>query len=707
MGSEQPKIEKAIKTPEIIQTPAPVELENFIPPQYAGLPSEVAEEIWTEPVYVDEEQNRAVQGRREAGLAQIRERENTREATKDKLATEQYAQLSEDRKKEFPSLQQKSAEGIAQHIKGTKKIKNLSSEEIFILSKAEDVWKESQKEKPGAPLTMTFDREIDKKIYANLLNKLAFDQVKVKKAEAEQQKLNKVREDLGLPPEIKPATELQHEKKLETKVESKETPDLVELKRVFDRMIGRANRPSLKKAQEDLYNNLKNEGNKTKIAEVILEGLRQEKRTADYPANPEYEKAWEDARRKTEGIGSKVENDWNYRGEFASKESGTKTETRGSLNIDVTPDVVRELDDLIKRGVFKGNYKFGDPNTGASALARHDAVTLYFLENPSEEAKVALSDIAKRNLRGENLLGKKISEGFYMSEVGSVSGTHAKGLIEKLNTVDDKLGKAVGNFLTDRTGRIAMSEAQYYATKETLNLYGYDISYDKEKGMQLGKFEQSEKGDKEKKWEERRKEIEQITDATGRGIDEGIKETVTAFNVNEISTSQSCEGHDEVEGGHRPWPWVEVAAPDEPEERFIGEAEAFVKAAQENNIPLEELKKGSPEEVYWKLRRETSQSPVTPEYQAWEEKNKRLRTKVIELLGEFYNNREAKTDVRLQAEESEGNSFEISSEREALNRFLNNELNDEEKKNLLDKLPKRQKEMRDFTEFLKKRYLES
>ncbi len=488
MDGKNQKVETANLSPEGAKRPSSVEPENIVPPQYAGLPSEVAEELWTEPIYVDEEQNRAVQERRTAGLAHIREREKAREVGKEQISTEQYALLTEDQKREFPLLQRQAAELVAEHIKGTTAIGTLSPEELFILNKAEDAWKESQKANPDASLTMTFGQEIDKNIYANLLNRLALEQSRLKRVEADQQQLSKVRKDLGVPTPIKP-TATQPEVASPPKKEGvvTESKPIAKLTEVFNQRIAKTERPALKKALKALLEEIKTDGNRTKIAEVLLEDSRQEKRTADYPVNPEYNKAWEYALQHQEGMQSKIQNGWNYRGIFPSKSEGTKTETRGSLNINVTPDVVRELDSLIKRGVFKGNYKFGDPETGASALARHDAVTLYFLEQPSKEALDALSNIGKRNFRGDNLLGKKISEGFYMSEVGSVSDTHAKGLIEKLRAVDEKLGTAVKHFLSDSTGRIAMSEAQFYATKETLNLYGYDVAYDKEKGVTLVK----------------------------------------------------------------------------------------------------------------------------------------------------------------------------------------------------------------------------
>ena len=85
-----------------------------------------------------------------------------------------------------------------------------------------------------------------------------------------------------------------------------------------------------------------------------------------------------------------------------------------------------------------------------------------------------------------------------------MSNTHAKGLVESVKKVDEKLGKAVEAYLTHR-GRTAMSEAQFYAVKDALNAYGYDVSYDEEKGLLFG--ESGEKGaeqnQKEKKLEEK------------------------------------------------------------------------------------------------------------------------------------------------------------------------------------------------------------
>jgi len=53
---------------------------------------------------------------------------------------------------------------VAKHVKGTQGIENLTGEEIRVLRKAEDAWKDSQEKNPGAPLTIKFGKEIDNKV---------------------------------------------------------------------------------------------------------------------------------------------------------------------------------------------------------------------------------------------------------------------------------------------------------------------------------------------------------------------------------------------------------------------------------------------------------------------------------------------------------------------------------------------------------------
>lgn len=206
-------------------------------------------------------------------------------------------------------------------------------------------------------------------------------------------------------------------------------------------------------------------------------------------------------------------------------------------------------------------------------------------------------------------------------------------------------------------------------------------------------------------WKEKLKEIETWIDGEGRGLDPGIKETVVGFNLNGISTAQSCEGHADRAGGQRSWPWVRVSAPGEPEERFVGEQELFGEAARVHGVPLEQLKKGIPEDVYWEVRRKVVENDETSEYKDWEKQNKVLREKTQELLQEFYRDRRVPEDIELVVDDMEGGSFEVHSREDLTNNFIFKELSETELDMLIKKLPQRQAEMTAFTKFLKRKFL--
>lgn len=219
------------------------------------------------------------------------------------------------------------------------------------------------------------------------------------------------------------------------------------------------------------------------------------------------------------------------------------------------------------------------------------------------------------------------------------------------------------------------------------------------------KFEQP-KSPAELEWEDKLKEIETWIDGEGRGLDPGIKETVAGFNLNGISTSQSCEGHADRTGGQRPWPWVEISALNEPPERFVGEGQIFEEAARVHGVSLEQLKKGIPEDVYWEARKKAVENDETPEYKEWEKKNALLREKAAFLLQEFYRDRQVPENIELVIDAGESGEFEIHSRENLTNKFVSRELNESELDALIKKLPERQAEMSAFAQFLKKRHFE-
>ncbi len=212
--------------------------------------------------------------------------------------------------------------------------------------------------------------------------------------------------------------------------------------------------------------------------------------------------------------------------------------------------------------------------------------------------------------------------------------------------------------------------------------------------------ESPEKIAKEKHLEEIRSGLEKVTDAVGKPIDEGIKETIAVFNAIELPTYQPCEGHENTAEG-RPYPWVAIADGSEPEERYIGEREAFEKAAQDYNVSLDDLvKKFEPNDVWNKVMDEVMPRGETLEYREWTEKNQAFYEYAGKLLDKFYKEHTVDADMQLIRVLGAGNEFEVHSEQP----IDFDELSEAEKQNVIAKLPARQKEMADFTEFLKNYY---
>lgn len=113
------------------------------------------------------------------------------------------------------------------------------------------------------------------------------------------------------------------------------------------------------------------------------------------------------------------------------------------------------------------------------------------------------------------------------------------------------------------------------------------------------------KSEKQILWEQKRAEVDKITDSRAKEIDEKIKEPVVAFLMHEFTTSGSCEGYVVAEGEdeHKvphPYPWIEVYAP-EPE--GWEESEEKRRERTIKNLKQQQRMTGLLEEFY--QRRET------------------------------------------------------------------------------------------------------
>jgi hypothetical protein len=264
-----------------------------------------------------------------------------------------------------------------------------------------------------------------------------------------------------------------------------ETDAESQLNELVESAVGQFKNEAAKNLIREQYERRSEPGYRRLLASSLFSARYRGYREADYPIDKNEQQIWEHAV-QDKRMNHIEQNEWTYRGIFPEKERGKTTETRASLNVALTPELLAALDALIEQGELVGNYKFGEPGTGASALERHDSITLYFLEEPSEEVLKKISELAQPYVRGNNLLGKKIAEGFYVSEIGSVQEEHIKSFVEELQDVDPEFSQAINEYVTRKDNKgLGMSEAQYYAVKDVAEAFGYNLEYDGVKGFAL------------------------------------------------------------------------------------------------------------------------------------------------------------------------------------------------------------------------------
>lgn len=210
-------------------------------------------------------------------------------------------------------------------------------------------------------------------------------------------------------------------------------------------------------------------------------------------------------------------------------------------------------------------------------------------------------------------------------------------------------------------------------------------------------------GDKKVKLEMIRRDVERWADSQGKRVDEGIKETVVILNAIGLPTSGSCEGHTDY---GVPVPWVDIEAPNAPEERFIGQNAAFARVARKYNITIDEAKSGRLVKVYEEAMKECCGNGETKEHKKWRRENRKLMRKTKILLAEFYQDREVEQSLKLQIAENAEGGFRIHNGGDDY-KPISKAVSGQEKIALSEKLARYQKEMRDFTDFLKGKYRES
>ncbi|MDD5566758.1 MAG: hypothetical protein PHH01_01040 [Patescibacteria group bacterium] len=207
------------------------------------------------------------------------------------------------------------------------------------------------------------------------------------------------------------------------------------------------------------------------------------------------------------------------------------------------------------------------------------------------------------------------------------------------------------------------------------------------------------RAEKEALWKKTATVVDQVIDAEKEPIDRGIKETVIALNVHNINTSGSCEGHINHGTGT---PWVQIEAPGEPEERYIGQNDAIQKIAEKHSLNFDDVKRGIDEKAHEEASDIYSNNGETSDFTKWREQNRIMKQRVAELLGEFYQDREVSPDVHLMLDDYDDDSFRLNTGSDK--KPINEQPDDNQRRELTQRLQRDQVEMTAFTEFLKKKY---
>ncbi len=204
---------------------------------------------------------------------------------------------------------------------------------------------------------------------------------------------------------------------------------------------------------------------------------------------------------------------------------------------------------------------------------------------------------------------------------------------------------------------------------------------------------------KNRMWEEKQAEIDNLVDRLGAPIDEGIKPVVIGLNVHNLPTIASCEGH--TDWGMNA-PWVEIAASNEPEFRFKGEMGVYKKIAKKYNIEYDAVRHGENFEAWGEAITLASENDETKEYKAWKEKNKVLVKKAKTLLKEFYKGSNISPEIKITVDRDDGYHFRLFNGGDDYRPF-DEKMGKKEQQKLSHRLKAYQEEMNRFASFLKEK----
>ena len=188
-------------------------------------------------------------------------------------------------------------------------------------------------------------------------------------------------------------------------------------------------------------------------------------------------------------------------------------------------------------------------------------------------------------------------------------------------------------------------------------------------------------------------------------IEKGAIKIITALNVLDIPTSQSCEGHISYEDNETRIvvPFVELSVPTQPEKRFVGQEKLVQKVAKKYGVPVEDVRTTILHNAHWE---EFSGAEEAKEYKEWRRQNKKISKKAGKFLQEFNKDNAIPEHVRLTINEQEAGHFDISNigGRQGWQSVGEKDLTPKQKAETAEQLAQYQWQLDAFANFLRRKY---
>ena len=214
---------------------------------------------------------------------------------------------------------------------------------------------------------------------------------------------------------------------------------------------------------------------------------------------------------------------------------------------------------------------------------------------------------------------------------------------------------------------------------------------------------------KQEEWKKREAEIQETTDGLGLPLDKGIVEGVVALNLFGFPTSQSCEGHFDINALEHRFkylnPFIEIAPDNYPwADIYSGELELLTKMAASQGLKVEDVLNDASQHVsiIHAASAACCDNETSETYNAW----KKVLDKYLsplEMLLEEFNRGRTEGDAKLMVQDSMGGIRVLSKSAEQI-LDINEHIDSYSSEALTLQLQTQQNELFDFGRFLKTKF---